>query len=92
MSLSGMESNSCEKVNRSVRSLDVEHHLDETNEDLQDSLIGCSPRCAGPEQKLVSTAGLEVLNELYSAKPAQRSRHTGPPGYVGWTRFQFQPM
>jgi hypothetical protein len=91
MSLSGMESNSCEKVDPSVRSLDVEHHLDETNEDLKDSLIGCSPRRAGPEQKLVSSR-LGVSNELDSAKPAQRSSHTGPPGYIGWTRFQFQPM
>jgi hypothetical protein len=92
MSLSGMESISFEKVDPSVRSLDVEHHLDETNEDLKDSLIGCSPRRASPEQKLVSS-GLGVLNELDSAKPAQRSsHHTGPPGYIGWTRFQFQPM
>ncbi len=37
----------------SVWSLDVEHHLDETNEDLKDSLIGGSPRRAGPEQKPV---------------------------------------
>jgi hypothetical protein len=29
-----------------------------------------------------------VLDELYSANPAQRSSHTGPPGYIGWTRFQ----
>jgi hypothetical protein len=29
-----------------------------------------------------------VLDEPYSAKPAQRSRHNGPPGYIGWTRFQ----
>ncbi len=29
-----------------------------------------------------------VLNEPYSAKPAQRSSHTGPPGYIGWTWFQ----
>jgi hypothetical protein len=33
---------------------------------------------------------VEVLDELYSAKPAQRSSHTGPPGYIGLT--QFQPM
>jgi hypothetical protein len=27
-----------------------------------------------------------VLDEPYSAKSAQRSRHnTGPPGYIGWT-------
>ena len=26
-----------------------------------------------------------VLEEPYSAKPAQRSSHTGPPGYLGWT-------
>jgi hypothetical protein len=26
-----------------------------------------------------------VLDEPYSAKPAQRSSHTGPPGYTGWT-------
>jgi hypothetical protein len=86
-----MENNSCEKVNPSVESLDVEHHLDETNEDLKDSLIGCSPRRASPGQKLVNS-GLGVLNELDSAKPAQQSSHTGPPGYIGWTRFQFQPM
>jgi hypothetical protein len=29
-----------------------------------------------------------VLDEPYSAKPAQRSSHTGPPGYIAWTRFQ----
>ncbi len=29
-----------------------------------------------------------VLDEPYSAKPAQRSSHTGPTGYIGWTRFQ----
>jgi hypothetical protein len=91
MSFSGMEIISCEKVDPSVRLLDVEHHLDETNEDLKDSLIGCSPRRASPEQKLVSS-GLGVLNELDSAKPVKRSSHTGPPGCIGWTRFQFQPM
>jgi hypothetical protein len=31
-----------------------------------------------------------VLDEPDSAKPAQRSSFTGPPGYIGWT--QFQPM
>ncbi len=30
-----------------------------------------------------------VLHEPYSAKPAQRSSYTGPPGYIGWTRFQY---
>jgi hypothetical protein len=29
-----------------------------------------------------------VLDEPFSAKPAQPSCHTGPPGYIGWTRFQ----
>ncbi len=29
-----------------------------------------------------------VLDEPYSAKPAQRSSHTGPQGYIGWTRLQ----
>ncbi len=38
-----------------------------------------------------------VLDKPYSAKPAQRSSHTGPPSYIGWTRLQvdlrwFQPM
>jgi hypothetical protein len=28
------------------------------------------------------------LDEPDSAKPAQPSSHTGPPGYIGWTRFQ----
>ncbi len=32
---------------------------------------------------LCSEAG--VLDESYSAKPAQRSSHTWPPGYIGWT-------
>ncbi len=29
-----------------------------------------------------------VLDEPDSAKPAQLIIHTGPPGYIGWTRFQ----
>ncbi len=29
-----------------------------------------------------------VLDELYSAKPAQLSNHTGPPGNIGLARFQ----
>ncbi len=29
-----------------------------------------------------------VLDEPYTAKPAQRSSHTGPPGCIGWTLFQ----
>jgi hypothetical protein len=36
----------------------------------------------------VSPWAIGVLDEPYSAKPAQRSSHTGPPGYIGWTRFQ----
>ncbi len=32
-----------------------------------------------------TSAWLGVLHERYSAKPAQRSSHTGPPGYIGWT-------
>jgi hypothetical protein len=39
-----------------------------------------------PEKKMQSEAG--VLDEPDSAKPAQRSSHTGPPGYIGWKRFQ----
>ncbi len=30
---------------------------------------------------------LGVLDEPYSAKPAQQCSHTGPPGYIGWTRY-----
>jgi hypothetical protein len=37
---------------------------------------------------LLLQAGPSVVDELYSAKPAQRSSHTGLPGYIGWTRFQ----
>ncbi len=34
-----------------------------------------------------------VLDESYSAKPAQLSSHTGPPGYIGWTGHgSFLPM
>jgi hypothetical protein len=29
-----------------------------------------------------------VLDESYSANPPQRSSHTSPPVYIGWTRFQ----
>ncbi len=29
-----------------------------------------------------------VLDIPFSNKPAQRSSHTGPPGYIGWARFQ----
>jgi hypothetical protein len=32
--------------------------------------------------------GLGVLDEPYSAKSKLRSSHIGPPGYIGWTRFQ----
>jgi hypothetical protein len=39
-----------------------------------------------PGQKQTAVVG--VLDEPYSAKPAQRSSHTGPPGYIGWTPFQ----
>ncbi len=28
------------------------------------------------------------LSAAYSAKPAQRSNHSGPPGFIGWRRFQ----
>jgi hypothetical protein len=38
------------------------------------------------QKKPVSEVG--VLDEPYSAKPAQLSSHTGPPGYIGWTRLQ----
>ncbi len=29
-----------------------------------------------------------VWDEPFLAKPAQLSSHTGPPGYIGWIRFQ----
>ncbi len=32
-----------------------------------------------------------VLDEPYSAKPAQRSSHTCPPGYIGWTGLDMVP-
>ncbi len=40
-----------------------------------------------PKSKSTSTVctGLGVLEEPYSAKPAQRSSHTGSQGYIGWT-------
>jgi hypothetical protein len=31
-----------------------------------------------------------VLDDQYSANPAKRSSHSGPPGYIGWTRTGFQ--
>jgi hypothetical protein len=42
------------------------------------------------QQKFSDTVG-GVLDEPYSAKPTQRSSHTGPPGYIGWIRFQPGP-
>jgi hypothetical protein len=41
--------------------------------------------CVNPEA-LKPEAG--VLDEPDSAKPAQRSSYTNPPGYIGWTWFQ----
>jgi hypothetical protein len=38
------------------------------------------PRLAG------SHPHLAVSHPPYSAMPAQRISHTGPPGYIGWTR------
>jgi hypothetical protein len=35
-----------------------------------------------------ATSVVGVLDELCSTKPAQPSSHTGPPGYIGWTRLQ----
>jgi hypothetical protein len=32
-----------------------------------------------------------VLNEPYSAKPLQRSSHTGPPGYILYSRMDKVP-
>ena len=37
---------------------------------------------------LSAEAEAGVLDEPYSAKPAQRSSHTGPPGYIECARFQ----
>jgi hypothetical protein len=37
---------------------------------------------------LIVTEPVGVLNEAFSAEPVQRSSHTGPPGYIGRTRFQ----
>ncbi len=39
-----------------------------------------------PNTSLKTEAG--VLDEPYLAKPAQRSIHTGLPGFLGWTRFK----
>ncbi len=36
-----------------------------------------------PTAPLPPSAVLGVLDEPYSAKPAQRSSHAGPPGYIG---------
>jgi hypothetical protein len=35
-------------------------------------------------ESTVHSAVVVVLEENYSAKPAQRSSHTGPPGSIGW--------
>ena len=38
--------------------------------------------------KIYSRTEARVLDKADSAEPAQPSSHTGPPGYIGWTRFQ----
>jgi hypothetical protein len=43
---------------------------------------------SGTPTPLLRRPGLEVLDEPYSAQPAQRSSHTSPPGHIGWTWFQ----
>jgi hypothetical protein len=35
-----------------------------------------------------AAAASPVVGVLDETKRAQRSSHTGPPGYIGWTRFQ----
>ncbi len=49
---------------------------------IQSFILNLTPLC---KQR---SPGLGVLDEYDSAKPAQRSSHTGPPGCIGWTRFQ----
>ncbi len=55
---------------------------------LQCTHIGSSTQ---NEQSTITTylgPGLGVLDEPYPAKPAQRSSHNGPLGYLGGTKFQ----
>ncbi len=40
------------------------------------------------ESNFVFSSSTEILDEPYSAKPAQLSSHTGPPGYTELTRYQ----
>ncbi len=61
----------------------------------------CRPEVKGSISRVIKYAYLQkekttstvvgVLNEPYAAKPAQRSSHTGQPGYIGWT-LGFQPL
>jgi hypothetical protein len=41
---------------------------------------------------LTASPEVGVLDKTYSAKSAQRSSNTCPPGYIVWTRSQSQPM
>jgi hypothetical protein len=45
--------------------------------------IPLTPTASDTIMFLSGGPGLRVLDEPYSAKPAQRSSHTGPPGYLG---------
>jgi hypothetical protein len=37
--------------------------------------------------EMKSESGVGVLDDPYSAKPAQLSNHTDPPGYIGCTLY-----
>jgi hypothetical protein len=41
-----------------------------------------------PTMEMKSESVVGVLDEPYSAKPAQLSSHTDPPGYIRCTLFQ----
>ncbi len=43
-------------------------------------------------RSLLHLPAVGVLDEPYTAKPAQRSSHTGLPGYIGWEWARFQLM
>ncbi len=44
---------------------------------------------SGSGRNCLSRPEAGVLDDPYSAKPAQRSSHTGPTGYIGWTGHGF---
>ncbi len=54
----------------------------------QPSMLMPAPCARAGAAQLLSTPEVGDLDEPDLAKPSRLSSRTGPPGYIGWTRFQ----